>query len=154
MASKDEIFVYNKMIKSERIPLLKKSLSKWISLKKDTRNDFLNKLKTNDKTKEFNRFIGYVGEYESSLYFYRKGFSLSYKWPIDLIISIENKSCAIDVKTTSKDKWVPKKYFKNKENQLEFFGYCIDEYLRVKILLNPFQIIFNEDDLNIILSYF
>ena len=62
--------------------------------------------------------------------------------------------CLIDVKTTTQDKWVPKKYFYNKQSQQEAFGYSLDEYLRVRILLEPYRVIFNEEDLKIIETYF
>lgn len=136
------------------ILLEERSIKKWISLQEYEKNDFLNEFKSNKKNKDFNRVLGAIGEHEAERYFQSKGFSISYKSPLDLIITRGEKSCAIDVKTTSQDKWFPKKYFTNKERQLKAFGFSIDEYLRVKILLTPFRIIFNKDDVRTILDYF
>ena len=117
-------------------------------------NDFLLKKNEIDPHRGFNQCIGTLGEIEAGLYFIREGCKINKIFPIDLIATKNFLTCLIDVKTTSKDEWVPKKYFKNKEGQEKAFGYSLDEYLRVKILLNPYQVVFNKEDLQRINTYF
>jgi len=125
-----------------------------VSLSKEELNDYLINKKENFQYRILNQYIGALGELEAALYFNREGYNIDVEWPIDLIITKNGSTCFIDVKATSKDKWVPKKRFKNKESQEKAFGFSLDEYLRVKILLNPYRVVFNEEDLQQINTYF
>jgi len=154
MVDPDKKYVYEHFVLTKNIPLNSEHVTKWMTLQDHEINDFLINLKQKNENKEFNRFIGYIGEFEAAVFYLKKGFNISHKYPIDLIISKKGITCGIDVKITSQDKWFPKKYFKNKENQQRFFGYSIDEYLRLKILLNPYRLIFNDEDLDAIFTYF
>ena len=128
-------------------PFFEEVFKKLRTRSKQEFNDLLLEIKANKKSRDFNRWIGFLGEIEAGLYFIRKGYDVDSYWPIDIVLSKEGISCLIDVKATSQNKWIPKKYFKNVERQEEAFGISIDEYLRVKILLNPYRVEFNEEDL-------
>jgi len=127
--------------------------SRFILSDKDINNYLLSTQTTGSKT-ERNRFIGALGEAEAALFFVKKGYAVTDYFHIDLVIKKNDILCLIDVKTTTQDKWFPKKYFKNKQRQQEAFGFSLDEYLRIKILLNPYRVIFNEEDVIKIETYF
>ena len=142
-------------LKCITIPKFDIKIKSRVALKKWDINEYLvENTHTVKERNDKNRFIGALGEAEAALFFLSKGFDVTDHFPIDLMIKKNNIICYIDVKTTIKDNWKPKKYFFNKESQLKSFGFSIDEYLRLKLLVNPYRVIFNEPDIKTIQNYF
>jgi hypothetical protein len=102
--------------------------------------------------------IGRCGESIAEKYFALRGFNVEESMIPDLKIGRNGRICRIEVKTSAKEKWTPKKYFNNHERYKKQFPEecpdgCIDEYLRVRLKLE-ISAEFNDDDLKAILSRF
>jgi hypothetical protein len=78
-------------------------------LSKTEINDHFSSPRITQSKSLHNNFLGRLGEAEAAFLFIKKGYKVTDRFPIDLVIRKNDQVCLVDVKTTSQDKWIPKK---------------------------------------------